>query len=75
LAAHRTAGQAEQELVELVKLVDDPSLKGPTTFSSNTGHAILRIAPEVVAGEIAAKRKDWDRAVLHLDRAIRLKTP
>jgi hypothetical protein len=26
---------------------------------------------EVVAGEIAAKRKDWDSAVLHLDRAIR----
>jgi predicted Zn-dependent protease len=26
---------------------------------------------EVVAGEIAAKRKDWDRAVLHLDRAVR----
>jgi len=31
----------------------------------------MRIAPEVIAGEIAAKRKDWDRAVLHLDRAIR----
>ena len=25
----------------------------------------------MVAGEIAAKRKDWDSAVLHLDRAIR----
>ena len=41
------------------------------TFSNNTGHAILRIAPEVVAGEIAAERKDWDKAVLHFDRAIR----
>ena len=41
------------------------------TFSNNTGFAILRIAPEVVAGEIAAKRKDWDKAVLHLDRAVR----
>jgi tetratricopeptide (TPR) repeat protein len=63
--------EAEKELAELKTLVDDPSLKGPTTFSNNTGHAILRIAPEVVAGQLAAKRKDWDRAVLHLDRAIR----
>ena len=63
--------EAEQELAELKALVGDPSLKGQTTFSSNTGAAILRIAPEVVAGEIAAKRKDWDAAVLHLDRAVR----
>jgi tetratricopeptide (TPR) repeat protein len=63
--------EAEQELNELKKLVDDPSLKGQTTFSTNSGHAILRIAPEVVAGEIAAKRKDWDRSILHLDRAVR----
>ena len=55
----------------LKTLVADPSLKGQTTFSSNSGLAILRIAPEVIAGEIAAKRKDWDRAVLHLDRAVR----
>jgi tetratricopeptide (TPR) repeat protein len=31
----------------------------------------MRIAPEVVAGEIAARRKDWDKAALHLERAIR----
>jgi tetratricopeptide (TPR) repeat protein len=30
-----------------------------------------RIAPEVVAGRIAAARKQWDTATLHLDRAIR----
>jgi tetratricopeptide (TPR) repeat protein len=63
--------EAEQELVELKKQVEDPALKGLVTFSYNTGYAVLRIAPEVVAGEIAAKRKEWDRAVMHLDRAIR----
>jgi tetratricopeptide (TPR) repeat protein len=63
--------EAERELAELRTLVNDPSLKGQTTFSSNTGVSILRIAPEVVAGEIAAKRHDWDAAVLHLDRAVR----
>jgi tetratricopeptide (TPR) repeat protein len=63
--------EAEKELAELKTLLADQSLKGQTTFSTNTGVAILRIAPEVIAGEIAAKRKDWDAATLHLDRAIR----
>ena len=62
---------AETELEQLKLLAGDPELKRQVTFSNNTGHAILRIAPEVVAGEIAAKRKDWDTAILHLDRAIR----
>jgi tetratricopeptide (TPR) repeat protein len=62
---------AEQELGRLRDFAKDPALKGQTTFSSNQGAAILRIAPEVVAGELAAKRKEWDRALLHLDRAVR----
>ena len=71
LTAKGRLDEAEQELATLKTLAADPALNGQTTFSNNTGRAILRIAPEVVAGEIAAKRKDWDSAVLHLDRAIR----
>jgi tetratricopeptide (TPR) repeat protein len=71
LTAKNQLAEAERELAELKKVLADESLKGQVTFSSNSGHAILRIAPEVVAGEIAAKRKDWDKATLHLDRAIR----
>jgi tetratricopeptide (TPR) repeat protein len=63
--------EAERELGEIKTLITDPALKGQTTFSSNSGIGILRIAPEVIAGEIAAKRKDWDRAILHLERAVR----
>jgi tetratricopeptide (TPR) repeat protein len=63
--------EAELELEELRKIAADPALDGQVTFSANSGDAILRIAPEVVAGRIAAKRKEWDRAILHLDRAIR----
>ena len=70
LAKDRVA-DAERELETLKTLTQDPSLKGQTTFSPNTGITILRIAPEVVAGEIAAKRQDWDRAILHLERAVR----
>jgi pimeloyl-ACP methyl ester carboxylesterase/tetratricopeptide (TPR) repeat protein len=63
--------EAERELAALKTVVADPSLKGQTTFSANSGYAILRIAPEVLAGEIAATRKDWDTALLHLERAVR----
>ena len=72
LTAKNRLDDAEQELATLRDARRRPGARtGQTTFSNNTGAAILRIAPEVVAGEIAAKRKDWDSAVLHLDRAVR----
>jgi tetratricopeptide (TPR) repeat protein len=71
LTARGRLEDAEKELDQLKLIVSDPELKKNVTFSNNTGYAILRIAPEVVAGEIAAKRKDWDRATLHLERAVR----
>lgn len=63
--------EAESELAEIKTLITDPALKGQTTFSSNSGVGILRIAPEVIAGEIAAKRQDWQGAIGHFERAIR----
>jgi tetratricopeptide (TPR) repeat protein len=64
--------QAETELAALQTIVGDPELpKVPATFSLNTADAILRIASEVVAGELAARKRDIDKALLHLDRAIR----
>lgn len=62
---------AEHELAQLESTIDDPSLKGQTTFSTNTGVAILQIAPEIVAGEIALKRGELDKAIAHFDRAVR----
>ena len=62
---------AGRELDEIKALITDPALKGQTTFSSNSGIGILRIAPEVIAGEIAAKRQDWERAITHFERAVR----
>jgi tetratricopeptide (TPR) repeat protein len=70
-AATDRLAEAEAELEQLKALVADPSMKGQVTFSANSGVAIMRIAVEAVAGDIAAKRRDWDRATLHLDRAIR----
>lgn len=65
------ASEAEGELSKLRAVVADPALNAQVTFSSNSGTAILRIAPEVIAGHLAAKRKDWNQAVLHFDRAVR----
>ena len=62
---------AERELAELKTLAADPSLKGQTTFSANSGIAIVQIAPEIVAGEIAMKRGQLDAAIAHFDRAVR----
>jgi tetratricopeptide (TPR) repeat protein len=65
--------EAEKELAALEAIVKDPALPAlPASASLNTPDAILRIAPEVLMGDIAAKRKDFDKALLHLDRAVRL---
>jgi tetratricopeptide (TPR) repeat protein len=62
--------QAEQELQRLRTILRDPGLDMPL-FSSNTSHSVLRIGPEVLAGEIAAARGEFDTAIAHLERAIR----
>jgi len=63
--------EAEQEFAMLSKLMADKSLDQPL-FSPNTGRAVLTIAQEVLTGEIAAAKKDYDRGVAHLERAVRL---
>jgi tetratricopeptide (TPR) repeat protein len=72
--AHVAKGQladAERALAEVKKTLGDASLDQPL-FSPNSGRAVLSIAPEVLAGEIAAARKQYDSAIAHLDRAVRL---
>jgi len=63
--------EAEQEFAKLKEIMDDESLDQPL-FSPNTGRAILSIAREVLAGEIAAQKKDYNQAVAHLETAVRL---
>jgi tetratricopeptide (TPR) repeat protein len=63
--------EAEAESAKLGQLMADKSLDGPL-FSPNTGRAVLTIAQEVLAGNIAAAKKNYDEAVTHLERAVRL---
>jgi tetratricopeptide (TPR) repeat protein len=62
---------AEDELRKLVALTADPSMK-ESLFSPNLASAVVAPAPEVLAGEIAAARGNYDLAISHLDRAVRL---
>lgn len=62
---------AEQELARLNAVLKDKSLDGPL-FSPNISRNILAIGPEVLGGEIAAARGQYDKAVAHLEKAVRL---
>jgi tetratricopeptide (TPR) repeat protein len=62
---------AEKELDEVRRMAADKVLDY-TLFSPNTAAAIFAPAPEVLAGEIAARRKQYDIAIAHLARAVRL---
>jgi len=62
---------AERELARVHEILKDKALEQPL-FSPNTALAVLSIAPEVLAGEIAAAKKDYDKALAHLSRAVRL---
>lgn len=70
VATHQTK-QADQELAKLHDSLNQLSTNGPV-ISINSASSILRIASEVLAGEIAAAKNQFDQAILHLDKAIRL---
>jgi tetratricopeptide (TPR) repeat protein len=62
---------AEKELAALKPIASNKALDFPL-FSPNSAAAIMAVGPEVLAGEIAARKKDFDSAILHLERAVRL---
>jgi tetratricopeptide (TPR) repeat protein len=70
-AATRQLQQAEQELAALREIVKGPGLD-MTLVSPNTARAVLSIGPEVLAGEIALARGQFDSAIGHLEEAVRL---
>jgi tetratricopeptide (TPR) repeat protein len=52
-------------------VLKDRSLDAPL-FSPNLARDILEIGPEVLAGELAAARKQYDAAIAHIEKAVRL---
>jgi tetratricopeptide (TPR) repeat protein len=65
--------EATQELDSLRRIAAQKSLDGyRVTFSRNGAKAILEIATEVLAGELAAKQGDYDNAIARLHCGILL---
>lgn len=63
--------EAEKALEEVQRIAADKRLDYPL-FSPNTAANVFAVAPEVLSGELAAVRKVYDKAIAHLDRAVRL---
>jgi tetratricopeptide (TPR) repeat protein len=64
--------KADQELEQLGAIAADPSLEEIKIWAFNSTASILKIATEVLTGELAAGRKDYDRAIAHLEKAVSL---
>ena len=63
---------AATELESLDKIAADKSLQELALFSPNPGAPIIKIAAEVLAGRLAAKRGETEKAIAHLHRAVLL---
>jgi tetratricopeptide (TPR) repeat protein len=73
LTATGKLNDAGRELDQLRSIAAQKSLdEYRVTFSRNGAQAILEIAAEVLAGELAAKRGDFDPAIARLHRAVLL---
>jgi tetratricopeptide (TPR) repeat protein len=63
--------EADKALAEVKRIAAEKALDFDL-FSPNSAAAIFAIAPEVLAGELAAARRNYDAAIAHLERAVRL---
>jgi tetratricopeptide (TPR) repeat protein len=65
--------RARKELGMLKTVAADPQLIAtPASMSANLPDAVLRIASETLAGEIATEERRYDQAIAHLETAVRL---
>jgi tetratricopeptide (TPR) repeat protein len=71
LVATGRVDQATTELDRLKALLPDESMKQPL-FSPNLAGSVLAPAPGVLQAEIDAARGNYDSALAHLERAVRL---
>ena len=63
--------RAGRELKQLLAIIEEPgTLDYP--ISANGGYRLLILASEILAGEIAASKKNYQEALAHLERAVRV---
>jgi tetratricopeptide (TPR) repeat protein len=71
--AFRAKGQLKEanfELDQLKEIAADPTLETVTIWEINNTASLLKVATEVLAGEIAAQQKDYAQAIAHLQQAV-----
>jgi tetratricopeptide (TPR) repeat protein len=64
--------EADQALAQLTAIAGDPALEGVTIWDINTTASLLKIATDVLAGELAAAKGHVAEAVRHLEAAVAL---
>ncbi|MUG96356.1 tetratricopeptide repeat protein [Scytonema sp. UIC 10036] len=64
--------QAVEELEKVRAIAADPALEKVTVWDINSTVSLMKIASEVLAGELAAKQKDYTQAIAHLKTAVSL---
>lgn len=63
---------AKKEIAAVSQIAQDPKLiETPTSMSLNLADSVLRVAVEMLEGELAAAQGNYDKAIAHLDRAVR----
>ncbi len=63
---------AQKELAAVRQIAQDPKLiETPSSMSLNLADSVLRVSVEVLEGELAAAQGNYDKAIAHLDRAVR----
>ncbi|KAF3886367.1 MULTISPECIES: tetratricopeptide repeat protein [Nostocales] len=72
LTAKGELKQATEELEKLRAIAADPALEKVTVWDINSTVSLMKIASEVLAGELAAKQKDYTQAIAHLKTAVSL---
>ncbi|WP_164929090.1 tetratricopeptide repeat protein [Gloeobacter violaceus] len=73
--AQLAKGQSEQTAQHLDKLrtiAEDPELEKLKIWSFSPTGSLLKIASEVLAGELAAGKGNYDEAVSHLQKAVQM---
>jgi tetratricopeptide (TPR) repeat protein len=64
--------EAESELVELDSLRNKKEVDELVIWGINSAGLLLKVAYEVLAGEIAARNKDYGLAIQHLKKGVEL---
>lgn len=70
--AKNQLGRAEKELQELELISENEEIEKLSIWGINTASNLVKIASEILAGEIAAKQNKYSLAVEHLEKAVEI---